>query len=837
MEIKKFSVSGMTCAACSAHVDKAVRELDGVTEVSVNLLTNSMTVEYEQPTSVKKICEAVSNAGYSATEATSDVSDSLEDTQSPRLMKRLIMSLVLLIPLMYVTMGHIMWNWYLPNFVSSRPLVIGVFELVMTLAVMLVNKNFFVSGFKSAMRKAPNMDALVSLGSGAAFVYSTAVLIKMAADSGKMHYLHDMYFESAAMILTLITVGKLLEARSKSRTTDAVKSLISLAPKTATLLVDGKEKIIPADEVRVGDIFAVKPGESIPVDAVVVSGESAVDESALTGESIPVDKTEGNTVSSATINRSGYLVCRATHVGEDTTLRRIISMVENAASSKAPISKAADKVSGIFVPTVIVIAVVTGVIWLLLGRSVGYSLARAISVLVISCPCALGLATPVAIMVGSGVGAKHGILFKNAEVLEIAGKINIAIFDKTGTITSGKPAVTDVICSDSVSEAELLSVAGSLEMQSEHPLAKAIMSKLESMGITAQPVSEFKALLGSGVSGNINGKTALCGNSELMRKSGVSVDYLSETANALSMDGKTPLYFALDGKPLGIIAVADSVREDSKKAIAELKSMGVTTVMLTGDNRITANAVAKRVGIDTVVSDVLPSGKDTAVKILSEYGRTAMIGDGINDAPALIRADVGVAIGEGSDTAVESASIVIMRPTLDAVVCAVKLSRKVLKNIYENLFWAFIYNCIGIPLAAGLFIAPFGWELNPMFGAAAMSLSSFFVVSNSLRLNFFKASAKAGAIKPVSLPSNISEIILSQMEEKTMTKTIYIEGMMCNHCTAHVKKALEQLDGVKGADVSLENKCAVVTLEKDVSDKILSDAITENDYTVTKIEG
>lgn len=833
MEFQKFAVGGMSCAACSAHVDKAVRAVDGVSQVSVNLLTNSMTVSFEAPATVKTICDAVLKAGYTASVDDNSPKESSDETAG--LVKRLVISLVLLLPLMYVTMGYVMWGWKLPSFMTKQPIAIGVFELVVTLAVMLVNRKFFISGFKSFLRKAPNMDALVALGSGAAFVYSSAVLV-MLANTGDSHYLHDMYFESSAMILTLITVGKMLESLSKRRTTDAVKSLISLAPKTATLIVDGKETVVPAEQVKIEDIFSVKPGESIPVDGVVISGESAVDESALTGESIPVDKAENSKVSSATINKSGHLICRATHVGEDTTLSRIISMVENAAASKAPISKAADKVSGIFVPTVIVIALITGAVWLLLGKSVGFSLARAISVLVISCPCALGLATPVAIMVGSGVGAKNGVLYKNAEVLELCGKTDIAIFDKTGTITWGKPAVTDVICAEGITDEELMSVAFALEEKSEHPLAKAIMQA--ATDTSEYPSAEnFKALPGSGVSANINGKPSICGNLSLMHKYNVDCLGLENTAATLSSQGKTPLYFALGGRLLGVIAVSDKIRDDSKNAISQLKDMGIATVMLTGDNKVTANAVAREVGVDLVISDVLPQGKDTAVKVLSQYGKTVMVGDGINDAPALIRADVGIAMGEGSDTAVEAGNVVVMRPSLETVVIAIRLSRRVLRNIHENLFWAFMYNCIGIPVAAGAFVS-FGLTLSPMLGAAAMSLSSFCVVSNSLRLNMFKASSKQHDYKKsmVKLPQNIIAEIQSQMEELKMKKTVYIEGMMCKHCTSHVKKVLEALEGVVSADVSLENNCAVLTLDSDVSDKLITDTITENEYTVVRIE-
>ncbi len=841
----KFNVTGMTCAACQAHVEKAVQSVKGVKNVSVSLLTNSMIVDFESPADVAAICSAVSKAGYGAESADSENTKKsshpdLEDRETPKLKKRLITSLVLLVPLMYVSMGGVMWGWAMPAYFSENPIAIGLYQLLLTAAVMVVNQKFFISGFKGLINRAPNMDALVALGSTAAFVYSVWELFEMSAYAMRgqyemaAHHLHGLYFESAAMILTLITVGKMLEARSKGKTTNAIKALMDLAPKTAHVIRDGKELTIPAEELIIGETFIVKPGESIPADAVVISGESAVDEAALTGESIPVDKTAGDNISAATINQNGALTCQATHVSGETALDKIIEMVENAAATKAPIAKIADKVSGVFVPTVIVIAIITGAVWLLLGNTFGYSLARAISVLVISCPCALGLATPVAIMVGSGQGAKNGVLFKTASALEAAGKTDIAILDKTGTVTEGKPVVTDIITAEGISEYELLGVAYALEEKSEHPLAKAIMNKKEEISVEYSPADSFSALPGHGVSGIINGKTALGGNAAIMQEKGILTEQMKIHGDKLSEQGKTPLYFAMDGNLLGIISVADVIKPDSKQAVEELKAMGVEVVMLTGDNERTAKAIGKQAGIDKVISDVLPADKEETVRKLSQYGRTAMVGDGINDAPALTRADIGIAIGAGADVAVEAADVVLMNSRLTDVSAAIRLSRQVLKNIHENLFWAFFYNCIGIPLAAGLFIPIFGWELNPMFGAAAMSLSSFCVVTNALRLNWFKpkSSKKDKAKKQVVLPQDIliSNKTQNAKEENAMTKTIKVDGMMCQHCVAHVKKSLEAMDGVTNAEVSLENKNAVITLTKDVSDNLIKDVIAEAGY-------
>lgn len=846
--MEKFNVTGMTCAACSAHVEKAVRGVEGVKEVSVNLLTNSMTVDYSSPASAQSICSAVSAAGYGAQPQTesavkkTDKKASLESTEPKKILYRLIASLVLLLPLMYVSMGHLMWGWYLPEVFANDPLSIGLYQLVLTTAVMIINQRFFISGTKSLLHGAPNMDTLVSLGSAAAYVYSTAVLFQMchAATLGDIataqHHLHGLYFESAAMILTLITVGKLLEAVSKGRTTDAIKSLMDLAPKTATVIRNGVEQTVSADEVVKGDVFVVRPGESIPVDGRVLSGESAVDESALTGESIPVDKSKDSIVSAATLNQNGFLTCEATRVGEDTTLSQIMDMVENASATKAPIAKIADKVSGVFVPVVMSIALVAGAAWLISGQTFGYSLARAISVLVISCPCALGLATPVAIMVGSGLGAKHGVLFKTATALEQTGKTDIVVLDKTGTVTKGKPQVTDIITLDGVGETELLQLAASLESKSEHPLAAAVMKKTEELGISASQAKNFSALPGYGVSADIDGKRALGGNALLMKNRGLLTVSAEEQGERLANSGKTPLYFAFDGKLVGIIAVADVVKEDSKKAIEELKNLGIRTVMLTGDNSRTAHAVAQQVGVDGVISDVLPGDKADAVKMLQQYGRVAMVGDGINDAPALTQAQVGIAIGAGADVALDAADVVLMHSSVMDVVKSIRLSKQVLRNIHQNLFWAFFYNSIGIPIAAGALIPIFNIALNPMFGAAAMSLSSFCVVMNALRLNLFNPSRpnKGKTKTPVKLPEleNIKEIT----EEKTMTRTVYIEGMMCNHCTAHVQKALSALDGVSGVEVSLEEKKATLTLEKNIDNAVIIDTVKEAGYEPVKCE-
>lgn len=790
IHMTKFSVTGMACAACSAHVEKAVAAIPGVKSVSVSLLTNSMSVEFASPASAESICAAVDKAGYGAAPEDLDSGlsaadaarkraserEALDDHETPRLVKRLIASLILLVPLLYVSMGHLMWKWPLPAVFSENPAAIGLYELLLTLAIMMINQRFFTSGFKSFVHGAPNMDTLVALGSGASVVYSVVVLflITGAMLSGMLHdaheYLHDLYFESAAMILTLITVGKTLEAYSKGKTTNAIKSLIDLAPDTAHVIRDGKELTIPAEQVRTGDTFIVRPGERIPVDGKVISGTSAVNESALTGESLPVDKSAGSDVSAATLNQNGFLTCTATKVGSDTTLSQIITMVENAAATKAPVARLADKVSGIFVPIVIVLSVITGIIWAVAGGEFGFVLARAVSVLVISCPCALGLATPVAIMVGSGLGAKHGILFKTAAALEAAGKTDIVVLDKTGTVTEGKPTVTDVIPADGVTERELLALAGALEEKSEHPLARAVLEKVRAENIAYSPAEDFTALPGYGVkgvvppSGNDSGAVAPVagvpasgGNAALMKDQRLLGNEMKQRGMELAGEGKTPLYFAAGGKMLGIIAVADVAKKDSADAVQKLNALGVQVVMLTGDNRRTAEAIAKQVGITHVVSDLLPGGKDAVVAKLSAFGKVMMVGDGINDAPALTRADTGVAIGAGTDVALDAADVVLMKSTLVDVPAAIKLSRQVLTNIRENLFWAFIYNIIGIPVAAGALIPAFGIVLNPMLGAAAMSLSSFCVVTNALRLNLFNMykSGRNGKRKTIQLPDDI----------------------------------------------------------------------------------
>lgn len=860
METAKFNVSGMTCAACSAHVEKAVKNVAGVESVAVSLLTNSMLVDYALPAAPENIIKAVSDAGYGAElpdaaaqkSAAASSREALADRETPRLIKRLTASLILLLPLMYVSMGHVMWGWPVPAAMEGNPLIIGLYQLILTGLVMVVNQRFFTSGFQSLIHGAPNMDTLVAMGSGAAFCYSAAVLFMMYGVAWRgetmeaSHALHELYFESAAMILSLITVGKTLEAYSKGKTTNAIKSLMDLAPKTARVLRDGVETTVPAEEVVIGDVFIVRPGESIPVDGRVESGESAVNEAALTGESLPVDKAAGSLVSAATLNQNGSLSCRATRVGGDTTLSRIIEMVENAAATKAPIAKVADKVSGVFVPVVIGIALLSGAIWLLAGESFGFALARAISVLVISCPCALGLATPVAIMVGSGRGAKNGVLFKTAASLEMAGKAQFVVLDKTGTVTEGKPKVTDVLPAEGVNERELLALAAALEENSEHPLARAVREHAAEAGLSIEPVSSFAALPGHGVRGNFGKNEAVGGNAALMAEKGLLDAPLQSAGEALANEGKTPLYFALNGKLMGLIAVADVVKPDSAEAIAALNRMGVQTVMLTGDNRRTAMAIARQVGLSAVVADVLPNDKEAVVKRLLEYGKVAMVGDGINDAPALTRADVGVAIGAGADVALDAADVVLMKSSLLDAAAAIRLSRQVLKNIHENLFWAFFYNCIGIPLAAGALIPAFSIALSPMFGAAAMSLSSFCVVTNALRLNFFDpASAKRDAHKkPVPLPDflagniDVSDInkdlpadLPEKTEEKQMKKTIQIEGMMCPHCEAHVKKALSAIEGVLAAEASFQAGTAVVTLEKDVADEALAGAVTEAGYT------
>ena len=853
MHTEKFNVTGMTCAACSAHVEKAVAAVEGVSEVTVSLLTNSMSVQYEAPASAQAICQAVQMAGYGASpeqKAQTNAQaarEALEDHETPKLARRLIASLVLLIPLMYVSMGALMWGWPIPAGFRENPMAIGLYQLLLTTAVMVINQRFFISGVTSLIHGGPNMDTLVAMGSAAAYLYSVAMLFAMSGDAAHAeHYLHELYFESAAMILTLITVGKLLEARSKGKTTNAIKSLMDLAPKTARVLRGGKEEMIPAEEVQIGDTFLVRPGESIPVDGRVVEGESAVNEAALTGESLPVDKQPGSLVSAATLNQNGFLTCTATRVGGDTTLSQIIEMVENAAATKAPIAKVADKVSGIFVPAVIGIALVTFVVWMLVGETFGFALARAISVLVISCPCALGLATPVAIMVGSGLGAKNGVLFKTASALEAAGKIDFVILDKTGTVTEGKPQVTDLRPNEEITKEELLAVAAALEEKSEHPLAKAIREHAQKEGLTYEPVEAFSAMPGHGVQGSIHGERAIGGNAVLMQEQGLLTESMKRAGEALAEEGKTPLYFALGTKLLGIIAVADVVKPDSAQAIRELEGMGIQTIMLTGDNRRTAEAIGRQVGLQKVISDVLPGDKEAVVRSLSTLGKTAMVGDGINDAPALTRADVGIAIGAGADVALDAADVVLMKSSLLDVPAAIRLSRQVLRNIHENLFWAFFYNCIGIPLAAGVLIPVLGWQLNPMFGAAAMSLSSFCVVMNALRLNLFQVhSAKRDVPrKKIPLPDTLPGLmdrnapcpIPEKKEENKMTKTVYVEGMMCAHCQAHVKKALEGVTGVTGAEVSLEDKKAVVTLAQDVSDEALMNAVKEAGYEATRCE-
>lgn len=854
MENKKFNITGMTCAACSAHVEKAVRAVEGVQSVSVNLLMNNMVAEYENPASEQMICQAVTAAGYGASVAGNEVKEKagseFEDHETPKLRRRLIASICLLLPLMYVSMGHLMWGWYVPEAFARNPWAIALYQLLLTGLVMVINQKFFISGFTSLLHRAPNMDTLVALGSSAAFVYSTAVMFRMGDYMGSgqadmaVHCLHDMYFESAAMILTLITVGKMLEAYSKGKTTNAVKSLMNLAPKTAHVMRDGMEVTVAAEEVVLGDLFVVKPGESIPVDGEIVEGESAVDESALTGESLPVDKAAGDRVSAATLNQNGAILCRATRVGRDTTLQQIIDMVENAVATKAPIAQIADRVSGVFVPVVISLAVITGIVWLAAGASIGKALSYAISVLVISCPCSLGLATPVAIMVGNGVGAGQGILFKNATALERAGKVNFVVLDKTGTVTEGKPQVTDICPAEGVSVEELLQVADSLEQKSEHPLARAVCERAQTDRLMPKEVENFKALPGWGVEGYCAGEKAVGGNGALLTQRGVMTDAFRIRGEEMAGEGKTPLYFAMEDRLLGMIAVADVVKLDSVGAVEELKHMGIQVVMLTGDNRRTAQAIGRQVGIDAIVSDVLPGDKESVVRRLSEYGQTAMVGDGINDAPALTRADVGIAIGAGADVALDAADIVLMKSKLQDVSAAIRLSRQVLKNIHENLFWAFFYNCIGIPLAAGILVPVMGLSLNPMFAAAAMSLSSFCVVTNALRLNLFavRDTGRDKAHKKVPMPefidgfTGIDQIAMpnkkDKKEEHQMVKVLDIEGMMCAHCQAHVKEALEGVEGVTKVDVSLEQKQASVTMADEVSDDTLTEAVTKAGYKV-----
>lgn len=832
--MKQYNVTGMSCASCVARVEKAVNKVEGVTSCSVNLLTNSMSVDGDVKSS--DVISAVEKAGYGASlkgnsskeNKTND--EPLKDTETPKLKKRLFSSLIFLLLLMYISMGHMMWGFPLPSILANNHIAMGLIQLLLTGIIMVINQKFFISGFKALIHRSPNMDTLVTLGAGASFIYSVYALFAMTNAqvnndmSLVMKYMDEFYFESAGMILTLITLGKMLESYSKGKTTNAIKGLMNLAPKKATILVDNAEKVVPIEEVKIGDIFIVKPGENIPVDGVVIEGESAVNESALTGESIPVDKTVGDNVSGATVNQSGFIKCKATKVGEDTTLSQIIKMVSDASATKAPIAKVADKVSGVFVPIVISIAVVTIIVWLLCGATFGNALVRGISVLVISCPCALGLATPVAIMVGNGVGAKNGILFKNATSLETTGKVSYVLLDKTGTITNGTPVVTDIIPSENYTQDDLLSYASSLESKSEHPLAKAVVQKAIDSNIKALDTTDFKSLTGNGVSATINGKTIVGGSVKHISSITNIDENIIKQADDLATKGKTPLLFVMDNQLLGIIAVADVVKSDSPKAIKELQNMGIKVVMVTGDNEKTAQAIAKESGVDEVIASVLPDGKEKVVTQNKEKGMVAMVGDGINDAPALTRADIGIAIGAGTDVAIDSADIVLMKSKLTDVSGAIRLSRGTLRNIHENLFWAFIYNVIGIPLAAGVWIPIFGWTLSPMFGAAAMSLSSFCVVTNALRLNFLniRSSKRDRKIKNKT----------NKKEKNTMTTTLKINGMMCPHCEATVKTALESIDGVTSAEVSHESGTAVVTLSKEVSEDVLKKAVVDKGYTV-----
>ena len=838
--MEHYTVTGMSCAACSARVEKAVSAVPGVTSCSVSLLTNSMGVEGSATPDA--VISAVQAAGYGASlkgaaqsaPCIAEQEDALADHETPVLKRRLIASLGFLIVLMYFSMGHMMWGWPLPSFFDGNHVAMGLIQMLLTIAVMVINQKFFINGFKSLFHGAPNMDTLVALGATASFGYSTYALFAMTGAQVRgdaaavMSYMHEFYFESAAMILALITVGKMLEARSKGKTTDALKSLMKLAPQTATLLRNGQEITVPIAQVKRGDIFVVRPGENIPVDGVILEGESAVNESALTGESIPVDKAVGDSVSAATTNQSGFLRCEATRVGEDTTLSQIIKMVSDAAATKAPIAKVADKVSGVFVPTVITIAVITTAVWLLCGKPIGFALARGISVLVISCPCALGLATPVAIMVGNGLGAKNGILFKTAVSLEETGKTEIVALDKTGTITKGEPRVTDVLPADGLTESALLALAAALEQRSEHPLARAVMLRTEEDKLSVSEVSDFRALPGNGLTATLNDEELLGGSLSFISTKADVPQALRDKAEALAEEGKTPLLFARGGKLAGVIAVADIIKEDSPAAIAALRNMGIHVVMLTGDNEKTARAIGRQAGVDEVIAGVLPEGKESVIRRLQKQGKVAMVGDGINDAPALTRADIGIAIGAGTDVAIDAADVVLMKSQLSDVPAAIRLSRATLRNIHENLFWAFFYNVIGIPLAAGVWIPIFGWTLNPMFGAAAMSLSSFCVVSNALRLNLFKLH-DAGKDKKIKKKHH--------KEETTMEKTMKIEGMMCSHCEAAVKKALEAVDGVASAEVSHTSGTAVVTLSKPVDSAVLKKAVEDKDYKVTSIEG
>ena len=890
--MKQYTVTGMSCAACSSRVEKAVSKVPGVTACSVSLLTNSMGVEGDVPP--ETVIHAVEDAGYGASlkgqgtaaqaQSASEAEDALKDRETPVLKHRLIASLGFLAVLMYMSMGHMMWGWPLPHFMDGNHVAMGLLQLLLAGIIMVINQKFFISGFKGLLHRAPNMDTLVALGSGASFIYSTYALFAMTDaqlkgnDTAVMSYMHEFYFESAAMILALITVGKMLEARSKGKTTDALKGLMKLAPKTAVIIRDGVETKVPIDEVKKGNVFVVRPGENIPVDGVVLEGTSAVNEAALTGESIPVDKAQGDPVSAATVNQSGYLRCEATRVGEDTSLSQIIRMVSDAAATKAPIAKIADRVSGVFVPAVITIAVVTTIIWLLAGQTFGFALARGISVLVISCPCALGLATPVAIMVGNGMGAKNGILFKTAVSLEETGKMDIVALDKTGTITSGEPRVTDVIPSGGVTEKELVSLALSLEKKSEHPLAKAVLLYAKEQQIDAPEAADFQALPGNGLSGTLDGASLAGGSFSYI--SGHTTVSAQEQASfeRLASEGKTPLCFMKNGRLAGMIAVADVIKEDSPQAVKELQNMGIRVVMLTGDNERTARAIGAQAGVDEVIAGVLPDGKESVIRSLKEQGKVAMVGDGINDAPALTRADIGIAIGAGTDIAIDAADVVLMKSRLSDVPAAIRLSRATLRNIHENLFWAFFYNVVGIPLAAGLWYPIFGWKLNPMFGAAAMSLSSFCVVTNALRLNLFKMhdaskdhpmrkraekaankggekAENAGAVRmgagdtrSIGQTANGNETVSKEMQKSenqknninmegiTMTKTMNIEGMMCGHCEARVKKALEALAGVESAEVSHEKGTAVVSMSADVADDTLKEAVEAQDYKVNSIQ-
>ncbi len=834
--MQQYNVTGMSCAACSARVEKAVSAVAGVTSCSVSLLTNTMAVEGGETSAIIK---AVTDAGYGAALKGGEKSqneDELRDTETPKMKMRLFWSLGFLAVLMYISMGAMMWGWKLPPFLEDH-VSMAIAQLLLTAIIMVINQRFFVSGFKGIIHRAPNMDTLVALGAAAAFGYSVYALFVMANAQGLgdhdtvMKYMHELYFESAGMILTLITLGKLLEARSKGKTTSALKSLIRLAPKTATVIQDGKELVVPVERVKLGDVFAVKVGESIPVDGEIIEGETAVNESALTGESIPADKIVGDEVSAATINVSGYIRCKATRVGEDTSLSQIIKMVSDAAATKAPIAKIADKVSGVFVPVVIGIALVTIAVWLLIGNGIGYALERGISVLVISCPCALGLATPVAIMVGNGVGAKNGILFKNAAALEEAGKADIVLLDKTGTITSGEPVVTDIIPSG-VTADELLSVAFSMEARSEHPLAKAIVSRGKECGLTVTEPQSFEVLRGAGIAATLDGKRYIAGNLRLCETYCDIPEELLALSERLADEGKTPLFFCREQKPIGIIAVADKIKDESRAAVEQLKGMGLRTVMLTGDNKRTADAVGKLAGVGEVIAGVLPGGKEDVVREFRKRGKVAMVGDGINDAPALTRADIGIAIGAGSDIAIDAADVVLMKSRLTDVPAAIRLSRRTLLNIKENLFWAFIYNTIGIPLAAGVWIGLFGWRLNPMFGAAAMSLSSFCVVTNALRLNFVKIYSTKHDRERSKVASRRVKNINSKQEEKTMEVTMKIEGMMCGHCEATVKKALEALPTVESAEVSHEKGTAVVKLKEQTDFAVLKKAVEDKDYKV-----